>query len=332
MICQNCNQPVDDGAVFCGNCGQQLYATTTPVSSAANAPPQPQTPLPTAPSPLPTPAPNYVPAPSVALPTPQGASSVSQATAIQPPVYAPDLTQKDHTRARRAEIALFSGISGSVAALFIPIAGLVLAGIGIANGIASRRSSKRMLSMVGLVFSIIALCISVAAWGYNINRAMEKKRAESNAATASSKSDVETPCYNANFIDRLNITHVDSSCNLQAFNGDTFAQSTNVYRIMAVKSSAARDAASFNTVAKAALEKDVETNLPGFKIVDQRVSGFAGSPAYTITAIDTENNIAVVETAVFRQVSNGENIFLIIHGINGDKVDLSILEAKWQWK
>ena len=54
MNCPKCNQPVDDGATFCGNCGQPIQASPTPqpetspdqnnVAPAVTTPPVPATP------------------------------------------------------------------------------------------------------------------------------------------------------------------------------------------------------------------------------------------------------------------------------------------------
>ena len=85
--------------------------------------------------------------------------------------------------------------------------------------------------------------------------------------------------------------------------------------------------------AKPALEKDVKENLPGFAVTSEKVSQFAGSPAYVVNTADRAHHLALVEAAVFHAVNGGgDNVFVLVHAVNGDSVDFGVLEANWQWK
>ncbi len=78
--CQSCNQPLNDDAVFCGNCGTACSAQQTPVANR-------QAPVYTPPAPPAPPAPSAPPAPPVQQ------APVYAPPAQQAPVYAPPVQQ-----------------------------------------------------------------------------------------------------------------------------------------------------------------------------------------------------------------------------------------------
>jgi hypothetical protein len=142
---------------------------------------------------------------------------------------------------------------------------------------------------------------------------------------------LSTPCYSVGFVDRLNISNSDGSCNMNAFNGQSLDSSTNAYKIYANKSQVST-ASAFSTLAKAAIEKDVHSTLPTFTIDREQITTFAGSPAYAVYTSDPAHNIVLVEAAVLHKVASGPNIFVLVHAANGNNIDLSLLESQWQWK
>jgi len=118
---------------------------------------------------------------------------------------------------------------------------------------------------------------------------------------------------------------------MEAFNGTTVNSSTDAYKIYA-NTSQTTNAGNFTNLAKAGLEKDIKDNLPGFTLDTEQATQFAGSPAYMVFASDKAQGVAVVEAAVLHQVAVGDNVFILVHAINGSSVDLNTLEAQWQWK
>jgi hypothetical protein len=118
---------------------------------------------------------------------------------------------------------------------------------------------------------------------------------------------------------------------MAAFNGTSLQTSTEFYKVYANKTALSSDA-SFITTAKAAIEKDISTNLAGFKIDSEKTSEFSGSTAYVVTTSDNAEGVAVVEAAVYHPVSSGQNVFILVHAATGSTIDLNGLETQWQWK
>lgn len=235
----------------------------------------------------------------------------------------------------KALLSLLLGISGLIGALFMALFGLSLGIAGIVMGTMSRRSAKRSLSTVGMIISGLAVLLGLAVWTSaikdNSKLTNPMSRADPSTLPVTTVSELTTPCYSLGFIDSLNVSSSSDSCNISAFNGETLASSSNAYKIYTNRSQIT-DVNSFMATAKTAIENDVQNNLPGATIVSQKVSTFAGSPAYVVNTVDKTSGIALVEAAVFHEVSNGDNIFILVHANQGETADLAILESQWQWK
>lgn len=287
MNCPHCDQLVETGAVFCGNCGTPLQPTTLAVATAG------------------------------------------------PPTYAL-ATAGQHNGEIRSLLSLILGVAGIIGALFMALIGLALGLAGIVMGTLSRSDSKRRLNTVGIIMSGLAVITSLAVWAYaykhdtNYNGKVSAAQTLNNAPTVLA-SDFSTPCYVVNFVDRLNVSNHSGSCNIQAYNADTIEGSTDAYKVYA-DTSAVTDASAFTALAKQAIDKDVKNSLSGFKVETERVTAFAGSPAYAVIAADKSHNVALVEEAVFHKTANGDNIFILVHAISGKTADLTTLETQWQWK
>ena len=322
MNCPKCNQPVEAGAAFCGNCGQALMvpAPWPPVASSA----PPAEPLPAAVSPVAPVAQNQ---PVAAAPVPLQPADVPAYAVAQP---------AQHIDENKAIMSLIFGIVGIIGALFLALLGLAFGIAGLVTGTMSRSGTKRGLSTAGLVTSSLAILVGLAVWVYAINHdpALHKTPTavtHSTTTPAVSLSSLNTPCYSAGFVDKLNVSHASGSCDMSAFNGPTLQSSSNAYKVYADQSTSAT-ATNFTSLVKPAIEKDVKDNLPTFAIDNEQVGKFAGSPAYLVNSSDKASGVAVVEAAVLHKVSNGDNIFILVHAANGKTTDLSTIEAQWQWK
>jgi hypothetical protein len=322
MTCSNCHQTIEEGAAFCGNCGQAVQI--------------PSTPMPTAPPPI-SPIAQVISQP----PVPGNGTPLSQplaaANGVAVPAYA--LAKPgQHTGQTKALLALLFGLTGIVGSLFLVPIGLALGMAGIIMGTMSRSSPKRGLSTAGLVFSIIAVLVSLGLVTYAIVHDPRFNQDASSATTtngiaapAAKTSDISTPCYSAGFVDKLNVSNSSDSCDMSAFNGPTIAGSTNAYKVYA-ETSPIVNSQNYTGIFKAALEKDVKASLPGFAVDSEQSVSFAGSPAYTVNASNKAQDVAVIEAAVMHKVGTGQNVFILVHAINGKTTDLSTLEAEWQWK
>jgi RsiW-degrading membrane proteinase PrsW (M82 family) len=237
----------------------------------------------------------------------------------------------------KALLALLLGLAGIISALFMTLIGLVLGVAGLVMGTMSRSGAKRGFSTAGLVFSSVAILASLGVWTYAAEHAPRFSQAASGTPThdiiapAVAASSLATPCYSAGFVDQLNVNNAAGSCDMSAYNGPTPGDSTNAYKVYA-DISAVANARNFTSIVKPALEKDVKNNLAGFNIDSEQVAQFAGSPAYIISTSNASQHVAVTEAAVLHKVDTGDNVFILVHAINGSTADLSTLEAQWQWK
>jgi len=311
MTCPNCHQATEDGAAFCGNCGQALQSPITKMVN--NQPPE------TNDTPLPGPL----------------AAAGNSGMAAGIPSYA--LAKPgQHAGETKALLSLIFGIAGIAGALFLALIGLVLGTAGIIMGTMSRSGPKRGLSTAGLVFSSLAILASLAVWTYAVRHDPRFSQNATSAAPGVSApsvaaSDVSTPCYSAGFVNQLNVSNGADSCDMSAFNGPTLNNSTNAYKVYADTSQTV-NAQDYAGVFKPALEKDVKSNLPDFTIDSEAAGSFAGSPAYIISTSDKAQGVAVVEAAVLHRAGPGENVFVMVHAVSGQSADLTTLEAQWQWK
>lgn len=170
MNCSNCGQPLDNGAAFCGNCGQAVQQAPTPAVSPVSAPVNPAQP--------PAVIQNQAFVPEQQTPVvaqPQIQTPVSQ-TGL--PAYA--VLQPEAAHTKKPSISLTLGIV-SIIMSFLPIAGLA-AGITaiVLSNKAKKITPKNGMATAGLVLGIIGIVFSLIAWGYNIN----VRANSSNASTA----------------------------------------------------------------------------------------------------------------------------------------------------
>ena len=312
MNCPNCQQPLEAGAAFCGNCGYPVAPATPPPAGTTAGP--------------------------VVSPIAQILQNqpVPPAAAAGVPSYAL-ATPAQQRGEKQALLAVLFGVAGIAGALFMALLGLGLGIAGIVMGTLSRSGSKRGISTAGLVLSSLAVLASLGVWAYAIqhNPALHNQAASPNGhsvtAPAVSASNFSTPCYSAGFTDSFNISNAANSCDMEAFNGATLNSSSEIYKIYADTSQTANQN-NFTAIAKSALEKDLKDNLPGFTLASEKVAEFAGSPAYVVNSSDSTHHVAVVEAAALHKVAAGDNIFILVHAANGNTADLHTLETQWQWK
>lgn len=311
MNCPNCNQPLEDGVAFCGNCGQAIVArapsdkpTGSHIAQVLKSQVDGQTGQPQFTSHL---AASNIPSYAVALP-------------IQ------------HVGETKAILSLLLGIVGVIGALLVALVGLILGVAGLMLGTMSRNSVRRGFSTAGIIVSSVAIIVSLGVWAYVIHRQSTTKQvAVAQAADAKPAANLTTPCYSTGFIDTLNVTNAKNSCDMKAFNGPTLNASTKAYKVYSSQI-AAVNANDFNEFAKNAVQKDIAASLPGFTIDNQQFRQFAGSPAYIAYTSDKSTGVTVAEAVVLHQVQAGANVFVLVHASGTGTADLSTLEAQWQWK
>jgi uncharacterized membrane protein YebE (DUF533 family) len=266
------------------------------------------------------------------------ASPLNQVVPMGPngiiPAYA--LTKPyQHAGETTAAVAIILGTLGIVGSVFlIPIAGLVFGIAGLCLSTISRRKARRRLALIGLAVASLAITSGLAALVWNMNHDKTVARDAQTGQTDSASqvlSFLKTPCYSFNLVDTYNVSNQKGSCTTTMYNNQTFATSTDVYKIVATDVGTINPD-TFTALAKQAINTDVQTNLPDFTITNQGPSSFAGSLAYSVYADNKAQNTAVVETGVLHQTPNGENAFDILHAVNGPSTNLEDLEVDWQWK
>jgi len=234
----------------------------------------------------------------------------------------------------KATLSLLAGVAGLIACLFMALVGLLLGLFGLMMATMSRTSQRRIFSNVGLLASSLAILLSLGIWAYTVRHqpvASAKALPTQTNETVVAASEMSTPCYKVGFINSFNISRATNSCNLNAYNGQSFENSSVVYKIYANQTQLA-SASSFGSVAKQAIEKDIKNNLPGFTIDREQVANFAGSPAYVVNASHKDRGIAIVEAAVLHPTNTGDNVFVLLHANGGSTSDFDDFEAQWEWK
>ena len=343
MLCSNCGEPLETGAVFCGNCGWRVAQQAAPavVSStpgaASSAPALDHAVLPVA-----QPSGGVAASPiaqawsqQVANASPQttmpGSLAVAAASGSLPTYAVPVIAHQNNEL--KAGMALIFGILGIVGGLFIPLVGIGMGVTALVLASVARQSARKRLSTAGIVLAILALLASMASWAYVISKDPRfnhttAKPAASASGQAITAKNLITPCYTVNFVTALNIQNNRGSCNMNAFNGATFDASSNAYKVYGTTS--AVTASGFSGLAKQAIESDVHQNLPTFVVTQEHSGQFAGSPAYFVVATN-KAGISFIEAAALHLTSNGDNFFVFIHAANGNSIDLNELQAGWHW-
>jgi membrane protein implicated in regulation of membrane protease activity len=310
LDCPNCGQPVDAGALFCGNCGQALQAAHSPIAQAVEQD----------------------------AAKPNDYASFGQLATIGAAVPAYAISQTHVHNHVKVILALVFGILAIAGGLFIPIIGLVLGIAGTVLATTATHASGKWLKITALVVSIIGLLTALGVWAYvaNTNPKSHPEEAQKAAVVGSSANAVTeigltTPCYAVSFPLKLNVANSRGSCEMNAYNGSSMEASTNVYKVL-TSTSATITATNFTVIAEKALQTDIAENLPGFTIYGQGSGTFAGSQAYFINAANSSSGIAVEEAAVLHSSAAGPGLFVLVHLTFGTSTNLSALESNWQWK
>jgi hypothetical protein len=329
--CFNCDQPVEAGAQFCGNCG-------TAVSPNFVNPEELSQPTPVVEGQLETnigQVYDNIPDPDASKQT--GYNQPSMATGSpagigQIPSYA---IAYPHPKQHWAAIALAVGIIGTVGGLLVPVIGVLLGLVGIILCTTSYRKTSKGLKIAALIFSITAMLVGLGVWVFlaahdpKIHPATTVSQAgTSNGASSLS---VNTPCYSVTFTAQLNVNNSSGSCAMNAYNGNALTTSTDIYKVLSDETSGLTTD-NFGAKAKTAVEADIAQNLPGFTITNEGSAFFAGSPAYLVQASQSGSGVSVIEEAVFHNSSGAQdNFFVLVHAENGQIADLNSFNNSWKW-
>lgn len=292
LNCSNCGEPLEAGAAFCGNCGQQInHATVTGRLAVAAAS-------------------ESIPAYAVPQPT----------------------SQSRQLKAGMALVLGGLGTAGSFFIPLVGIGmgavGLVLATLG---RHAVRRRTNLLGFGFSVIAILVGLgsWAYVIAHDPRFHHQPVAANAAKPSGQAITANNLITPCYSVNFVTSLNIENADGSCNMSAYNGTTLNASSNAYKIYGATS--AISASSFDNLAKQAIENDIKQSLPGFAVTREAAGQFAGSPAYFV-ATTNGSGVSVMEAAVLHQTTNGDNFFVFVHAENSSMIDLKDLQAGWHWE
>jgi hypothetical protein len=322
MNCPRCSEDVEAGALYCGNCGFHMPAAESNQASVP-LPPSSSVPLP---------------------PSSEGQVPLSvQPDAGQPPLppipsYAVVNPVKQKAEGRTTLGLVLSVLS--VPGAIIPFIGGALAVCGLVISTSSRGAlAKKSMSNLAVAFAALGLIASVGSYVYNINQYNDRQTAGDNSITQMTKErgdDVvsttkvlDTPCYRTSVPAVANASSPGEGCSSQAYNAATLDASTNAYNLQAV-TQANLTAENLATAGKEVAGSYLTSSLPGFSVTSQQSGTFAGSPAYYINAKNAQS-VTVEMAIVVRKVAHGENVFVLVHAVNG-QADLSVIEQSWEWK
>ena len=189
-LCPKCNESVETGATFCGNCGYKLIPNPQPQATASHVYSN-------------GPATNTIPAYRDVLAYPNM------------PAYAVPL---NHHKQHWGAMALALGILGIGSGMLIPILGIGLGISGIVLITMSYHLTHRRLMLASVTVSVLAILVGIGFW---VNVVVHDPRLNLNAnqpaATTSgtAKLSVQTPCYSLSFNTVLNVNNSNGSCTLQ---------------------------------------------------------------------------------------------------------------------
>lgn len=295
MICPRCREPLDEGAVYCGNCGQKV-ADNNPSPQVL----QPQIIHPNQPVPPTTVAP--------------------QPAAV--PAYA--LAVAANSGEKKSIIALIIGVIG-IPASFIPLAGMALGIGGLVLGTTARVKYKHTLNLLAIIFSSFAIVVSLALWVWSIDHNQKAKVASFDSSNSQPGGfvSVSTPCFKVQINSGLT-NYKPKGCNFNS------ASSTEEYAVVAITNSKINQT-NITKAGEIALQAGA-TSTAG-KISGGHLGTFAGSMAYIANYASTKIATRGLFAFVLHKTTDGENIFIIGRAvIKGNVTSFGSLESSWQWK
>lgn len=336
MNCPTCSQPIENGAAFCGNCGQTLAQAPQP-TPAPNPSQQPQ-PTPVAAvspvtQPQQNPASNQIaqvynnqaaaPPAAPVVGTPLAASSNTAIPAYAVPAAA------DHTETKLI-LSVVCGVLGIVGSLFMPILGLGLGLTSVILATLCAHTHKKGLYITGLVLGSLSILTALAVWVYVIKTNTQPVAQRSSTSSASGSRAVATPCYSFDFDSSYKVESSATSCDTTIYDGATLSESNDAYKVVS-SSQTTINSSNLQDVAKNVLEADLKATLPSGSIVKSGSTTFAGSPAYSATIADAQG--AITESIVLQKTATNKTFFVVLHAAGNSKdANLKALEANWEWK
>ena len=195
MNCPRCSQPTDEGAAYCGNCGQALRATVTPAASL-----QGQTPA--------------TPAYAVARPSQHTGEMKALLSLV-------------------AGLAgIVGSLVLPAAGIFLGTVGVVL---GTMSRRTMRRWLSTSGIVAASLAILVGLGVWTYVLKHNAHQAVASQAANPDTSSAVAANTVDTPCYSAGFSDQLNIATANNTCNIEAYNGTTLDTSSSAYKVFGYK-------------------------------------------------------------------------------------------------
>jgi uncharacterized membrane protein len=348
MNCPNCHQPVNPGAMFCGNCGYKINANQT-VQTAISQPviipsvqppaitPQGEQPINTQPVPsgLSTPQSNYVaqPAATVQQPTIQpadvGTGGVIMGSAAVSPTLSNEKADDSSVHNNSKAIAAFVlGVLGCVGWL-IPLVGVILGILALVFGTIALKSQRRVFAIIGMVLAVLVLAMSIFFWVRNAENVLKSKSSPlsglTDKSTSSALQTITSPCYTTKIPASLTVTQTSDSCTFKALNN----KSGETYEVKVLQI-AQLSIANLPQAAQTDAE-NVVNSIPGGSISSQQSSTFSGSPAYAFVLIAKDGSSGALDY-VYNTTIQG-NLIIIFHAQNSGKgISLSTIENNWVWQ
>ncbi len=231
-------------------------------------------------------------------------------------------------------ICYVSILVGTITSLFVsPLYGLAFGVIGVIAGsfISRQHHFKKML--IGLSLSSLVILGSIGLFMIAYNH---YKKTNSTNNTSMSKNAVisnfaDTNCYSFTFGFKLYLSSTASNCSVEAYNALQLSNASIFYKVVAINDSLLTKS-NFVTTAKPLLEKDINQNLPGFRVKYQNSTIFSGNLAYYVVGMNNSTGASVIEEAVYHPGTINNFYDIIYASSSASNVNINNLQSSWIWK
>ncbi len=201
MECPNCHESIEEGAFFCGNCGQRL--SIKPVDQTINSD---------------TVIPEY----------------------SEPNIFEQTRRTEESMSLVFGVVGIVGALFVPLAGIIIGAVGTIMSSLTLRRGKDIVNIVGLVISVFAIFTGFGTWVHSSNLQKEAISKA-NKSISLTNATSAITKDNLSTPCYKINLTNKLNIQNTSGNCDMNAYNGATFVLSTEAYKVYATKSTYTRE-------------------------------------------------------------------------------------------
>jgi hypothetical protein len=340
--CPQCDEAVESGAKFCGNCGYRLTSVGVDAAQSSQAVGTDELPGENVPS-------EKAPKSADAL---KKSEASTQPGKDKLPAYAQldSVQQKAESQSLTALLLAALSIPGAI----ISVVGLILAASSLVLATSVRKSvHKKTINSVaiGLGCAGIVLSLASAVFGtvyqssrtsdtpvlpgdikqqLNDDQPVDDDTIVTEIATGKV---VDAPCYKMMIpVGELKVVDADdTTCNLLARDTQSSEAAKQLLTVDAANNSQIT-AANLADTAQRIVSRNAGLLLPGYSITAEQSTTFAGSPAYLINTKQTDGESSAQLVVVLHSTTHGENVFIVGYASDKAGADAMQFQKGWEWK